>query len=376
MTTDALSGLRIAVVNWRDPWHPAAGGAETYAWELSRRFAAMGAAVRFVTVRGPGQRAGESVDGVRISRMGGTFSLYPMVLAWLLFRRNAFDVVLDCQNGIPFFTPWVLPRRTKIFCVVHHVHDRQFGMHLPVWLAGIGRFLEGPVSRWCYRAHTSIAVSPSTVLAMRERLGWAGRIHIVPNGVSVSAQAQTSRSAAPKLVCVGRLVSHKRVDQLLDAVDELRELWPDLTVDIVGKGPEEERLRARLPEGVTMHGYVGKADKERLIAEAWLQVNTSQGEGWGLCVLEAAALGVPTVAFDVDGLRDAVRHGETGWLVPEGTSLAKGVAAAIDELDGTQSAKCREWAARFSWDYSAERLAALMRGEQIGPVPMFWLGET
>ena len=54
------------------------------------------------------------------------------------------------------------------------------------------------------------------------------------------------------------------------------------------------------------------------MAGALLQLNTSQGEGWGLCVLEAAALGVPTVAFDVDGLRDAVRDGETGWLVRAG----------------------------------------------------------
>ena len=45
------------------------------------------------------------------------------------------------------------------------------------------------------------------------------------------------------------------------------------------------------------------------MAGSLLHLNTSQGEGWGLCVLEAAALGVPTVAFDVDGLRDAVRDG-------------------------------------------------------------------
>ncbi|GGO69491.1 glycosyltransferase family 4 protein [Nonomuraea cavernae] len=365
--------MNIAVVNWRDPWHPAAGGAETYAWEMARRFAASGHRVCFVTARGPGQPAKDKRDGVRIARMGGPFTVYPLVLGWLLLRRSLFDVVLDCQNGIPFFTPWVLPRRVRIFCVVHHVHDRQFEVHLPRWLAAVGRFLEGPVSRWTYRGQVSVAVSPSTVNAMRERLGWRGPIHIVPNGVSINGSRNIGRSGVPRLVCVGRLVAHKRVDLLLDAVGELRKRWPGLTVDVIGRGPEEDRLRARLPEGVTMHGYLSEDDKERLIASAWLQVSTSQGEGWGLCVLEAAALGVPTVAFDVDGLRDAVRHGRTGWLLPEGTDLAKGIAAALEELEEAAPAdpygdRSRQWAARFCWDRSAERMARLMRGHAVEPV--------
>jgi glycosyltransferase involved in cell wall biosynthesis len=365
--------VNIAVVNWRDPWHPAAGGAETYAWEMARRLAASGHRVCFVTARAPGQRPAEKIDGVRVARMGGPFTVYPRVLLWLLLRRDLFDVVLDCQNGIPFFTPWVLSRRTRVLCVVHHVHDRQFGVHLPRWLAAIGRFLEGPASRWTYRRHDSVAVSPSTVTAMRERLDWTGTIHVIPNGVNVTTPVGAGRDPAPRLVCVGRLVAHKRVGMLLDAVAELRERWPELTVDIVGRGPDEDRLRARLPEGVTMHGYLSEEDKARLIASAWLQVNASQGEGWGLCVLEAAALGVPTVAFDVDGLRDAVRHGETGWLLPEGTDLAKGIAAALDELEeerhpGGYAARCRGWAARFRWDRSAELMAALM----LGRTPPAW----
>ncbi|MFI6596115.1 glycosyltransferase family 4 protein [Nonomuraea sp. NPDC050536] len=355
--------MNIAVLNWRDPWHPAAGGAETYAWELARRLAAGGDRVWFVTARAPGQTRGEVVEGVRLARMGGPFTLYPLVLAWLLVRRWRFDAVLDCQNGIPFFSPWVLPRRTRVLCVLHHVHDRQFGVHMSRWLAAVGRFLEGPVSRWTYRRRESVAVSPSTVLAMRERLGWRGPIHIAHNGVSVHQPGDAGRTRQPSLVCVGRLVAHKRVDLLLDAVPALRERWPDLTVDIVGRGPEEDRLRARLPEGVTMHSYLPEEDKARLTARAWLHVSASQGEGWGLCVLEAAALGVPTVAFDVDGLRDAIRPGETGWLIPEGANLAKGVTAALDELDDAYRERCRAWAATFSWDETAGKVAALLHGE-------------
>ncbi|RVX47565.1 glycosyltransferase involved in cell wall biosynthesis [Nonomuraea polychroma] len=370
--------MNIAIVNWRDPWHPAAGGAEVYAWELARRFAVGGDRVWFVTARSPGQAREEIVEGVRLVRMGGPFTVYPLVLLWMLCRRGQFDVVFDCQNGIPFFTPLVAGRGTRVLCVVHHVHDRQFAVHLPWWLAALGRFLEGPVSRWAYRGRESVAVSPSTVHAMRERLGWRGPIHLVPNGVSDRLRApreRAARSPRPRLVCVGRLVAHKRVELLLEAVPELRKRWPDLVVDVVGRGPEEARLRTAATDGVVLHGYLSEEDKERLVSAAWLQVNTSQGEGWGLCVLEAAALGVPTVAYDVDGLRDAVRPGETGWLVPEGGDLAKGIAAAIDELTvaaDTYSVKCREWAARFSWDRSTARLSALIRRPPTALAVLQW----
>src|SRR5690606_40093111 len=95
----------------------------------------------------------------------------------------------------------------------------------------------------------------------------------------------------PRVVCVGRLVAHKRVDLLLEAAAELRERWPGLVVDVIGRGPEEAALRARLPEGVTLHGYLPEEEKARLVASAWVHVYASQGEGWGLCVVEAAALG-------------------------------------------------------------------------------------
>jgi hypothetical protein len=90
-------------------------------------------------------------------------------------KAPRFDAVIDCQNGIPFFTPWVLPRRVPVFCVIHHVHDAQFRLNFPFWLAWLGQVLEGPVSRWTYRRHAFVVVSPSTLRAVRERLRWTGR---------------------------------------------------------------------------------------------------------------------------------------------------------------------------------------------------------
>ena len=77
--------------------------------------------------------------------------------------------------------------------------------------------------------------------------------------------------------------------------------------------------RLRHADHVHIHGHLPAEAKNRLLRTARLHLSASQGEGWGLSVLEAAAWGVPTVAYDVDGLRDAVRDGITGWLVAPAT---------------------------------------------------------
>jgi glycosyltransferase involved in cell wall biosynthesis len=353
-----LRGVRVAVANWRDPWHPLAGGAETYAWQMARALAEHGAQVRFITSRGPGQSRAGRRDGIDIIRLGGRFTVYPLVLGWLLTHRRSFDAMLDCQNGIPFFTPAVLARRVPVLCVMHHVHTAQFGVWFPAWMASIGRVLEGPVSRFVYRRHACVAVSPSTVDAMRDRLRWTGDIYLIPNGSPAPAEP------APKsddLVWVGRLVAHKRAELLLPLAEH------GFTIDVVGKGPGAETLAGAPPMAglIRMHGFLPEDEKAQVVARSLLHLNTSQGEGWGLCVLEAAALGVPTVAFDVDGLRDAVRDGTTGWLVGDGDNLVNVVEHAVKELaDPVRreqvSAACRDWAAHMSWERSTSRMVDLV----------------
>ncbi|MGI5323186.1 glycosyltransferase family 4 protein [Actinomadura nitritigenes] len=373
--------LRLAVVNWRDPWHPAAGGAERYAWEIARRTAERGARVHYVTSRAAGQPRRDRVDGVDFVRLGGRFTVYPLVLLWLLRRRfrrgGRFDAVIDCQNGIPFFTPWALPRRVPVFCVIHHVHDAQFGVHFPPWMAWIGRMLEGPVSRWTYRRHAYVVVSPSTLSAVRERLAWKGPVYVVPNGCDAPPDVRGAVATGhPQLACVTRLVPHKRLGLLLDLARGLADRHPGLRLHIIGTGPESDALAAGIAErglqGVAVaHGYVTEHVKAALVATADLHLSTSQGEGWGLSVIEAAALGVPSAAFDVDGLRDAVRDRVTGWLIGPDDVPAEVVERALKELaePGRRdevAARCRAWAAEFDWARTAARMGDLVEAAVRG----------
>jgi glycosyltransferase involved in cell wall biosynthesis len=364
-----VAGLRVAIVNWRDPWHPEAGGAETFAWEMAQGLLRRGAQITYLTARADGQAGRERRDGVEIVRRGGRFTVYPRVLAWLLGRRRHFEVVVDCQNGIPFFTPWALPRRVPVFCVVHHVHDAQFGVHFSPAMAAAGRLLEGRIARLAYRRQLTIAVSPSTARALSERLRWIGPVRIIANGLGPDAFERPPAPAEPATITwVGRIVAHKRAERVLDVAGRLEP--SGRTIDVIGQGPGLAELTAAvtrrgLADTVRVRGYLTGEAKRAAVAASWLHLNTSMGEGWGLCVLEAAALGVPTVAYDVDGLRDAVRPGETGWLVRPGERVEDVAARALGELAdparrAEMAAACRSWAAQFSWDASAGQLAELI----------------
>ncbi|NUP53836.1 MAG: glycosyltransferase family 4 protein [Catenulispora sp.] len=370
--------MHLAVLNWRDPWQQTAGGAEAFAYEVARGFAARGASVDFLTCREPGQARYEIRDGIRWLRRGGRWTVYPAVLARLIRTRlcgRHYDFILDCQNGIPFFAPLVVSRRrTGVAIVVHHVHDEQFRTHFSRPVAALGRLLEGPLARRVYRRCPAVAVSESTITAMRTRLRWTGPIELIHNGVTcgsaVSLTPDPRRSDGPRLVAVGRLVRHKRLERVLRLADDLAEAWPGIEVHIVGRGPEERRIReaaARLvnSDRVFIHGHLPAEAKNRLLGTAWLHLSASQGEGWGLSVLEAAALGVPTVAYDVEGLRDAIRDGVTGWLVGPDATLAGTVAGVLGELgaDPVRAAEVREaclrWAGSFDWERTRSAMAQL-----------------
>ncbi|MFG2011851.1 glycosyltransferase family 4 protein [Micromonospora sp. NPDC048868] len=389
-TGDAdVSGRRIALLNWKDPWHPDAGGAEVYAWQVARDLVAAGAQVTFITARPTGQDADETRDGIRIVRAGGRWGVYPRALGWLLRHRRRFDAVVDCQNGIPFFSPLVLPRSVPVICVIHHVHDRQFRLYFGPVVGRFGAWLEGPVARRVYRAGVTLAVSPSTAVAIRDRLRWRGPVVVVPNGADAPAapgsDAEGQRHGRPRLVCVGRVTPHKRVDLVLDAVARLRDRRPELHLDVVGSGPDVETIRRRVAErdltgAVTVHGFLPAAQRDMLLNTAWLHVSGSWGEGWGLVVVEAAAAGLPTIAFDVDGLRDAVRPGRTGWLVPEGEDPAGDLSAGLDRaLDwlavpgnaARTAVECRRWSGSFRWADTGRRVREVL-ADVLGPRAVPW----
>lgn len=388
----ALAGKRVVVVNWRDLDHSQSGGAEIYAWQYARALKEGGARVRFVTGRDEGQSAHEMRDGIAIHRGGGVIGFNLFALLWLLRHRGGIDAVIDPACGLPSYSPLVLRRRTPAFLIVHHVHQAQFAVHFPVPVAAFGRWMERVAMRRVYRRQLTAAVSQSTATEMRNQLGWTGDIRILENGADLPPYDADDavHKDADRIVVLGRLVAHKRVDLVLDAVAELRSRPAfadrDLHVDVIGHGPDNERLVAHaaalgLADHVVFHGYVSSDEKDDLLSRAAVHACGSDAEGWGQAVIDAAASGVPTVARDVPGLRDSIRDGESGWLVPDSSdpdvvtsrlAAALGdalVEAACPSARVLRAAACLEWAHKFDWSQMRSNARDLTTEMLLGRAP-------
>lgn len=359
------------MVNWRDLDHSLAGGSERYAWECAQALLAAGATVDFLTAREEGQSAGTVREGVRVRRCGGQLTFYGATLWFLLLQRlrgRAYDVVIDPENGIPAFVPLVVPRRTAVVLVMHHVHQQQFLTYFRRPMAQVGRFLERRVMPVVYRRTPTLVVSESTHHEMVRQLGWTRPVRLVPNGTPAVDRFDAPEGAGPRVVVLGRLAQHKRIDLVVRVFSRLHVDDPALRLDVVGRGPVEDELRQLvdelgLQEAVTLHGFVTDEEKVRLLRLATLQMCASDAEGWGQVVIEAASYGVPTLARRVPGLRDSIRDGRTGWLVGRdgdpldvvADDLLAGARSALSVLSDPgarehMASECRSWAGGFTWE--------------------------
>jgi glycosyltransferase involved in cell wall biosynthesis len=349
--------LRILALNWRDLHHPQAGGSEVNLFEQAERWVEAGHSVTVVCAD-PGRalapaRHGDE-NGIHFHRMGSRVSLYPLAALFLLRNAWRYDVVLDVANGIPFFAP--LFTSQPVVLMVHHVHDGQWRDEFPRPIAEIGRFLELRAVPWVYRACSVIAVSPTT----REALIVLGidptHIGVVFNGVDFIRPMPRHRFAGPRVAFIGRLKHYKRIDHLIKAVSELRGRVRSVHLDIVGEGdarPEIERMikREGLTDVVSLHGKVSEEEKNDILDAATVFAQPSAHEGWGLSVIEANARGVPAVAYDVPGLSDAIRNGETGLLAHDDADFREKIGAVLTDtrLRNRLGAAARRWASRFTW---------------------------
>ena len=380
--------LRILIINWRDVTHPWAGGAETYMHEIGRRWAQQGMDVGWLCQRHKGSARSDLIDGIRFHRAGGKLTVYPMVaLVYLMRLRGRYDVIVDCENGIPFFSP--LFARIPTVLVVHHVHQQIFRREMRPPMRWLGLWLEGWLMPRVYRHTQVVAVSASTRDDLASMGFEANRINVVHNGVYPVPDSPSKPGRRPAILCMGRLTPQKSVDVLIRALPAVLIEFPDAHLDIVGQGPDRRRLERlawtlRLADHVRFHGYLPGAVRDELAARSWVAACPSVFEGWGVICLEAGARGLPVIASNVAGLRDAVRDGETGVLVPHGDPTA--LAMALTGLLGDPGRRRgmgeagRRWAAQHSWDRSAGELrtvlAAAAAGSRIEALTARWSQAT
>ncbi len=360
---------RLLVCNWRDTGHPEGGGSEVYVEAVATGLAGRGWDVTMFTAHYPGAPREERRGGIRIVRRGGRLSVYAWgVLLGLTRRFGPLDAVLDVQNGVPFFTALFHDSPTVL---VHHVHREQWPIVLDRRRAAIGWFIESRLAPRLYRRSCYVTVSEAT----RAELVGLGiepsRIAVARNGTTPlpTIAVPPVPATPPRIVALGRLVPHKRVELAIDAVAALAPRFPGLCLDVVGQGYWEPELRSRaqqlgIGDRVVFHGFVSEEEKAALLARASLLAIPSVKEGWGIAVMEAASLGVPAVGFrSAGGLAESIVHGHTGLLAVDEDEFVTFVGDLLADPLRRQllGLRARRRAETFNWDATVERVEQLLR---------------
>lgn len=358
--------MKILLLCWRDSTHPQGGGSERYIERVGEYLARQGHEVVLRTAAHTDAPRRAVRDGVRIERAGGKYGVY--LLAPLAVWRHRPDVIVDTQNGIPFFAR--LYSSAPTILLTHHSHLRQWPVAGP-FIGRLGRFLETTVAPRVYRGAQYVTVSDASrtdLVALGVR---GGDIAVVHNGVDPVAPRLPVIPDDGKLhlVTLSRLVPHKRIEQAIDAVRGL----DGVVLDVLGSGWWEDELRAYAADcgqTVVFHGHVNDGYKHAVLSRAALHLMPSVKEGWGIAVIEAAQHGVPTVGYlDAGGLNDSVIDGETGVLVETEDDFRAAIARLLSDAPERSrlGTNATAWAENFSWEETGRRFAEVV--ERVAPAP-------
>jgi glycosyltransferase involved in cell wall biosynthesis len=357
--------VNILLVNWQDRDNPMAGGAEIHLHEIYGRLAARGHRIRLICsgwAGGPGKAV---VDGIEVLRHGdrNSFALVGRRAVRRALAAESPDVVIEDINKIPLFLAGVTSRPLGV--IVPHLFGGSVFQEAPLPVAALVWLCERPIPRAYHRAGFH-AISESTRDDLVARGVPRERIVVIHPGIDAARFVPAvpgKRTAHPTFLYIGRLRRYKGVEFAIRALELARRECPDVTLEIAGSGSDRgrlERLAASLgvADAVRFLGRVSESDKLELLQTRWANVFPSCKEGWGITNVEAAACGTPSLASDSPGLRDSVRHGETGYLVPHADPAALAVrmvelARSPEQVDRLGRA-ARRFAEGLSWERAAD----------------------
>jgi glycosyltransferase involved in cell wall biosynthesis len=356
--------MRILLVNWQDIENPQGGGAEIHLHEIFGRLARRGHEITLLCGGWPGAPRRAQIDGMDVHRVGTrqTFSLLAFPYYRSRLSGRPWDVLVEDINKMPLYTPLWGGGARRVMALVPHLFGGTAFLELSAPLAAAVWCSERPLGL-VYGRTPFEAISESTRDDLVARGIPRQSVEVIYPGIDTRAYTPlaSSRAARPVFAYLGRLKKYKGVHYVIQAFAAMQSR--DATLEIAGAGdyrPALEQLAASLDLGerVRFLGRISEAEKLALLRRAWGLVFASPKEGWGITNLEAAACATPVVASNSPGIRETVRHGESGFLVPHGDigALAEGMQrlAASRALVEELGQLARRFAEQFTWERAAD----------------------
>ncbi len=361
--------MRVLLVNWQDRENPQAGGAEIHLHEIFGRLAAKGHEVRLLCGGWPDCPPRARLDGIEVYRVGHRHT-FPFL------ARRAHDaglagwaeILVEDINKVPLYTPRWHSNRTV--ALVPHLFGSTAFQELPAPLAAAVWLAERPLGR-AYAHIPFQAISESTAEDLAHRGIPRESVTVIYPGIDAVAYTPdpAGRAPMPVFAYLGRLKKYKGVHLVIRAFAAMGR--SDAVLEIAGAGDYRSDLEALarsldLGDRVRFLGRISEAEKLALLRRAWALAFASPKEGWGITNLEAAACATPVVASNSPGIRESVRDGETGFLVPHGdiTAMAEAMrrVASSRELVATLGRSARAFSETFTWERAADQTERHLAG--------------
>lgn len=270
-------------------------------------------------------------------------------------KKSEADTVVAFMDDISFFTALAcIGLRKKVVLSIRNDPrrpDKRFFWYL-------GKFFNNPLaSRMVFQTPEAMACYPVRI----RRKGT-----VIPNPIDENLPEPFFGEREKRVVGIGRMVPQKEFSLILDAFREFHEKHPEYALELYGDGPELENLEARargagLTDSVRFPGFVPDVD-ERLRTAA-MYVSASDFEGISNTMLEALAMGVPTICTDcpVGGAAMMIQDHQNGILIPVGDESA--LVKAMNEIADSPelAALLSRSAVKVREDYSVEKIGPMWK---------------
>lgn len=347
--------MKILWLAHRDPQNPKAGGAEKIILEVGRRLVNNG---HEVTIFSGGwkncQRYG-CIDGLRIYRFG--FRAVPHFALPIFLLKRHFDLVIaDLGHAVPWVVPVLFRKKTVVSFL--HLHARSLPGQVSFAMAKLITVIE-KLYFLIYRNQSFVTIS-NTSMQDLIRLGIDPKhMTLIHPGVNSELFYPGKKTEQPSIVYYGGMRAYKRPEEAIYLLNGLLGEVDGIHLTIVGTGIEMPRLELlvknlNLTPYVTFKGRLSDEELSKTVSEAWLNVHSSITEGWGISIIEAAAAGTPTVAYNVPGVSESVEIGMNGLMVPDGdrNALREGALTILSDHE-SWSLKSIDVAKKYSWETTA-----------------------
>lgn len=327
--------MNILWFTWKDKKHPTAGGAETLNEEHAKRLVKDGHNVILIVGGFKTAKKTETVNGYKIIRVGNRWTVYWE--AYKYYKKHLAlwpDMIIEEINTIPFFTQFYTKQKRMLYiyqlCREIWFHEIFFPLSI------IGYLLE-PIYLFLLRKNTVLTESQSTKDDLQRYGFQTDNIHIVPVGITIkpiNELTSVEKYVEFTVLSFGAIRSMKQTLHQLEAFTLAKKSIPSLKLKIagpvVGHYGEivlEKIISNQYKADIQYLGAVSEERKKELMQKSHVVLVTSVKEGWGLVVTESASQGTPAIVYNVDGLRDSVRNGETGIICKENTpeNIAKNI---------------------------------------------------